>query len=252
MRIKMVKRSVILIAALLYISLLTSGVYADLGDSLPEKRTFTESEIADYVNKFKSEVAEKYHIPNMGMALIYNGNQAYIESAGYENIENKTECDPCISRFSIASTTKLFTYLSIIQLLEKGKIDLNDNVFKYLDFELDLKYDEPIRIIDLMNHKGGFEESLYKLKADNFETLTPLREWLMEAAPKQVYKPGTYTAYSNYGACLLGQVVASEGNAVEEAVLEFRPETEPVAVGEIQAHQLRPDEGRAVESRLLQ
>jgi CubicO group peptidase (beta-lactamase class C family) len=209
--------SILFIALLCHLALHVPNVHAETGDTLPEKRIFTESEIAGYIQSFKTMVAKEYHIPYMGMAIVYNDSAMYLDAQGFEDIENKKRADPHRSRFSVGSTGKLITYLSIMQLAEKGNIDLYENIFTYLDFTLDLKYDDPVRVIDLMNHKGGFEDFGHNLKADSYETIVPLKKWLQENTPKQIFRPGTYTAYSNYGVCLLGQIVASVSKMTYEA-----------------------------------
>ena len=184
-------------------------VFAETAAKSEGYRYFTKEEIAEYVDEFIRITGEKYHLPYMGMAVVYNSDQIYTGAVGFEDIENKIKADPKLSRFSIGSSSKICTYIALMQLAEHGEIDLNENVFSYLDFDLKLEHDKPVRIIDLMNHQGGFEDRIYNLKANSLEDIVPLERWLQENTPKQVFEPGTYTAYSNYGIALLGQVVAS-------------------------------------------
>ena len=198
-----------------------SAAFADTSVKTAGYRDFTEEEIAEYADEFISKVEGQYHIPYMGFAIIYNGDQSYTRTVGFEDIENEVQTDPGLSRFSIGSSSKIFTYIAVMQLAERGMINLNDDVFSHLDFELKLKYDKPIRIIDLMNHQSGFEDRVYNLKADSLEDIVPLRQWLQDNTPKQVYEPGSYTAYSNYGISLLGQLVASvTGQGFEDYIRE--------------------------------
>ena len=96
-------------------------------------------------------------------------------------------------------------------MLRQGKIDLNEDIFTYLDFGIRLKYNTPIRIIDLMNHKGGFEDQVRGIRDGKLQNeLIPLRDWLITNQPKQVFQPRPpiqhipITAYP-----LLGQIVAT-------------------------------------------
>ena len=55
---------------------------------------------------------------------------------GYQNIEESIPVDPEKTLFRIGSTTKLFTWLSVMQLVEEGRLDLREDISQYLDFEI--------------------------------------------------------------------------------------------------------------------
>ena len=58
----------------------------------------------------------------------------------------------------------------------------------------------------LLTHTAGFEEQLAALLAEPGDIL-PLRDFLVRYMPRQVFPPGRYFAYSNYGAALAGHIV---------------------------------------------
>ena len=202
-------KNIVSAAALLLLILLPLAVKADSKASTSGYRNFEKAEIIAFADDYKQMLAENYHLPYMGLAIVYNGDRVYTDGTGYEDPEKKIKINPRMSRFGLASTAKIITYLAIMQLAEQGKIDLNEDIFTYLDFGIRLKYNTPIRIIDLMNHKGGFEDQVRGIRTENYNELIPLRDWLITNQPKQVFQPGTYTAYSNYGISLLGQIVAT-------------------------------------------
>ncbi len=61
---------------------------------------------------------------------------------------------------------KLTVWVSVMQLWEEGKIDLEADIKTYLpegSSLRNLRYDKPITMLDLMNHQAGFDEMpLYK------------------------------------------------------------------------------------------
>lgn len=141
---------------------------------------------------------------------------------GEQNLDEDTE----VSRESVfewGSVTKLLTWISVMQLVEEGQIDLEEDVTEYLPegFLDDFEYDDPVTMIHLMNHQGGFQDEI----ADLFVTEIPedysLKDELEEKQPDQLYEPGTVTYYSNWGTALAGYIVEEiSGQAFYEYVHE--------------------------------
>lgn len=97
-----------------------------------------------------------------------------------------------------------------MQLYEQGKLDLNEDIRKYLPegFLKNLSYDDPITMIDLMNHSAGFQETVSEIETDDLNKILPLDKALLTSAPAQVARPGETVSYSNWGAALGGYVVS--------------------------------------------
>ena len=55
---------------------------------------------------------------------------------GYSDITKKTPVDPDTSMFRLASISKLFTWVSVMQLSEQGRLDIDADVNNYLDFKI--------------------------------------------------------------------------------------------------------------------
>src|SRR5690625_4624141 len=64
-------------------------------------------------------------------------------------------------------------------------------------------------MLDLMNHTAGFEDTTEQLLTTNAENVIPLKNYLSKEheQPTQIFRPGTVTAYSNYGASLAGYII---------------------------------------------
>lgn len=98
-----------------------------------------------------------------------------------------------------------------MQLVEQEKLDLNADLRAYLpdNFFKKLKYDDPITMLNLMNHNAGWQD-VYVDTAPitNEDAARPgLGVAVKLLEPAQVFRPGEYTAYSNYGASLAGYIV---------------------------------------------
>jgi CubicO group peptidase (beta-lactamase class C family) len=141
-----------------------------------------------------------------GAVLIAKGNKIILRKgygcANYElNAANKPE-----TVFRIGSITKSFTALSILQLEEKGKLNVSDPVAKYVP-ELPAAWRE-ITLHQLLCHKSGIPDftnaTAYSDLADSLHIENALKEY---ADKPLLTKPGEVLRYSNSGYILLGRVI---------------------------------------------
>lgn len=145
-------------------------------------------------------------------------------SKGYRiaDATTSTTVDPEVHRFPVASITKVFTAIAILQLAEEGKLSLDDSIRQHLDgIELDDRLGA-ITIAHLLSHTAGFEERDLGYIALAPELPARSRaEQLSAVLPRQVRPPGDAIAYSNAGYALLGEIVAQvSGQAYEDYVKE--------------------------------
>lgn len=110
---------------------------------------------------------------------------------------------------SWGSATKSRVWISVMQLWEQGKIDLDADIREYLpaDFLTNLRYGAPVTITHLMNHNAGFQEAYADLFVKDPGAVRSLEDALKAHEPEQIYAPGTVTAYSNWGVALAGYIV---------------------------------------------
>ncbi|MDN5667851.1 MAG: beta-lactamase family protein [Renibacterium salmoninarum] len=114
--------------------------------------------------------------------------------------------DPQNTVFRVASVSKVFNATLVMQLVEEGKLDLDVDVQRYLDFELPRRFSQPITLRNLLSHTAGFEEHLQGLTETDPGKRLSVREFLADHPPAQIYAPGTVPAYSNYGNTLAGYI----------------------------------------------
>jgi len=65
--------------------------------------------------------------------------------------------------FRPGSISKLFTWTSVMQQVEQGKLQLDRDVNDYLDFKLPAKFGKPTTLRDIMTHRSGLEETIKDL-----------------------------------------------------------------------------------------
>ncbi|MGH8216199.1 MAG: serine hydrolase [Rhodanobacteraceae bacterium] len=141
------------------------------------------------------------------IAVVKDGHLIFAQGYGYANVAERTPVIPDRTLFRVGSTSKLFTWTALMQLVAAGKIDLDADVNNYLDFKIPDKYGKPITVRDLMTMTPGFAETIHDLMAATPEQLVPLRQYLIDHIPPRIFPPGKVVAYSNYGAALAGYIV---------------------------------------------
>lgn len=141
------------------------------------------------------------------IAVVKDGHLIFAQGYGYANVAKRTPVIADRTLFRVGSTSKLFTWTALMQLVAAGKVDLDHNVNDYLDFKIPDKYGEPITVRDLMTMTPGFAETIHNLMAATPSDLVPLRQYLVDHIPPRIFPPGKVVAYSNYGAALAGYIV---------------------------------------------
>ena len=109
--------------------------------------------------------------------------------------------------FRPGSVSKLVTWTAVMQQVEQGKIDLDADVNRYLDFSIPAYEGQPVTMRQIMTHTAGFEESLKDLIGHDRDAIPPYGEMLKRWIPDRIFAPGTTPAYSNYATSLAGYVV---------------------------------------------
>ncbi len=145
---------------------------------------------------------------SFGTAVFSGDEVLYSKHFGYVDRKNGIIADEN-AVYEWGSISKMLVWVSVMQLYEQDKLDLNTDIQTYLPegFFKKLKYDEPITMLNLMNHNAGWQEASTTIEVDDEEDIISLEEALKKTEPAQVFKPGEITAYSNWGAALAGYIV---------------------------------------------
>ena len=149
---------------------------------------------------------KEHHVAGAAVAVVKDGQLLFTKGYGYQDIDRAIPVDPHKTLFRIGSTTKLFTWTSVMQLVEQGKLDLDKDVNTYLkDVKIPATYDKPITLRDIMTHTSGFEEGfLGYLITNDPEKQIPIKEAMQRHMPARVRPPGVMSSYSNYATALAG------------------------------------------------
>jgi CubicO group peptidase (beta-lactamase class C family) len=152
--------------------------------------------------------------------VVKDGTVLLQKGYGYADVSKKLAMDPEHTMVRIGSTSKLFTWTAVMQLVEKGQLDLDRNINDYLDFTIPTDFGKPVTMRDLMNHRGGFEEGLKDVLWTNPHGVPSTEAYLKEHKRPMLFAPGEVPAYSNYGASLAGYIVERVSKEPYERYIE--------------------------------
>ena len=189
------------------VALVTCGLLAlGAGHVQADQQKLPSGTSYDQIGQKIEDYYKEHEKNSAGMATTVidkDGQTIYQKNFGYMDKEKKLAVDDN-SVFEWGSTTKITVWVSVMQLWEEGKINLETDIKEYLPkgFLKTLKYDKPITMRDLMNHQAGFDEWMFYMGTDR-----SLEQALSQGQPAQSYEPGTTTAYSNFSTALAGYIV---------------------------------------------
>jgi CubicO group peptidase (beta-lactamase class C family) len=172
----------------------------------------TAQDVTAFFDGFLPLQLQRDDVAGATLSITQNGQPLILKGYGYADWKNKTPVDPVTTTFRPGSISKLFTYVSMMQLVEQGKLNLDANIQQYLDFKINPGPrgigDAPITLRNLATHTAGFEEELHDFGSDKSGKLPlDLRTFLIRNQPHRFAAPGKALAYSNYGVSLIGYIV---------------------------------------------
>lgn len=152
------------------------------------------------------EVAAK-RLPAFSIALIDDQRVVWADGFGFQDAEQKIPATAA-TVYRVGSVSKLFTDVAVMQLVEKGELDLDDPVRKLLPgFAPRNQFNIPITLRQLMSHRSGLVREPpvgHYFDPDEptlMETVASLNQTQL------VYKPRVRTKYSNAGVAVVGAVL---------------------------------------------
>jgi N-acyl-D-amino-acid deacylase len=169
------------------------------------------------------EFMQAHSLPGMSLAVVHQGQVALARGYGYADLATGEQVQP-ESLFRIASISKPITAVAILQLIERGQLQLDSKVLDLLDYSeviqrtegFDPRWKE-ITVRHLLEHRGGWDRD--KSFDAMFQSVRFAREQGCPAPadPECViramlgvpldFDPGERYAYSNFGYCLLGRII---------------------------------------------
>ncbi|MDR7539168.1 MAG: serine hydrolase [Armatimonadota bacterium] len=166
---------------------------------------------------FVQEKMGETGLPGLSLALVRKGEVVWSRGFGFRDLERGLPVTPQ-TLFGVGSVTKSLTCLALLQLQERGLLDLEDPVDRYLPLPVRPPGEEPIRLRHLMAHTSGlpalgYAEATIRHHVGTSQRWFPISgiedmlAFLDQAQPWLVASPGERWFYLNEGYVLLGAVI---------------------------------------------
>ena len=199
MRIRLVRTYYGALAALLAMA----GASWTYGQSAKGTELDRES-LREFLSPIFAQTMATEHIPGAAIAVVKDGQLLLSEGYGVADMERQTPVSPNKTLFRIGSTSKAVTALGIVQLADRGLIDLDDDVNQYLvGLEVDDRFPEPITFNHLLTHTGGFDQPGVNRNFSDPSQRPTLVDFLNRDL-RRIRPPGRESCYDTYGIALAG------------------------------------------------
>ena len=204
-------------------------------ESVPRKGNTTwydkgfDKTLAEKLKTFMSSLVTNTQIGQPSVALLVEvDGKTWHGVQGLRRVNKKNELRSFDDGFRIGSLTKLFTVNVIMQLIDEGRVSLDDTLGKWFSSEswfTNMPNSEVITVKQLLNHQSGLynytNSNEFKEAMNNpLKKVHTPQEWLHIAFLQQAaFNPGDKFSYTNTGYILLGLLIQKElGMTYEEAI----------------------------------
>jgi CubicO group peptidase (beta-lactamase class C family) len=156
-------------------------------------------------------VLKETKTPGAGIAIVSRDKTEWVAGMGKADVAANRPAT-ADTLFRIASVSKGFVALSALQLQEAGKLKLTDTVRQWVPdvaFINPWESNDPVRLVNLMEHTSGFDDIHLREYALNAPTPIPLKAALAFGASSRVcrWPPGSRMSYCNSGPAVLAAVI---------------------------------------------
>ena len=199
---------------------------ADKDKEQPPKPAESIAELQQQLEK----ILKDNHVPGVSVAIVKRDGPEWVGGVGLANVASKTPVT-ADTQFRIGSTSKAFASLSILKLVNEGKLSLADPVHKLAPevyFENRWEATDPVLVVDMLEHTAGWDDLHLREYAKDAPATMSLREGLDYDHTSRVsrWPPGTRMAYCNSGPPVAAYIVEKiTGQRFEDYVQEnfFKP-----------------------------
>ena len=164
---------------------------------------------------------KKAKVVGASIAIVDNGKIVYATGYGFQDEENNIKADEH-SIYRIGSCTKSFTALSVMQMHDQGRLNVDNSLKSHLPgFKVYNQFDPSadIKIHNVLTHTSGLPSDLLNgFFCDN----PPASNWVLDQTPNLYMAApiGYQHSYSNFGYGLLGELIEQMNNVSYEAYLK--------------------------------
>lgn len=172
-----------------------------------ERGNVDSADLARFVDPLIAAQMEEEKIPGAVFVFVKDGRVLYERGYGLANLATLTPVDPEKTIWRIGSISKVFTATAVVQLADRGRLRLGDDVNRYLTrVKVPATFAEPVRFTHLLTHTAGFDEIRPGTQAETPAGVLPVCDFLRGKLAR-LRPPGRIISYSTYGITLAGCIV---------------------------------------------
>ncbi|MDR1650695.1 MAG: beta-lactamase family protein [Synergistaceae bacterium] len=174
----------------------------------PRRPTDEEREFASFVDGFLAGVQKERSIPGVVFAAVRNGEVLYLKGYGVTDKSDGAPVDPERTVFRVGALSQPVTAAAIMQLAERGRISLDENVSTYLRrWKIPEMFDNPITVRHLLTHTAGLDFKELETAAPTSSDERGYAGVLQKKFPARYSEPGIFYCESGMGYALLGSIL---------------------------------------------
>jgi uncharacterized protein (TIGR02246 family) len=179
--------------------------HIDSYSDLPRPQTNSSIRAEDLENLFDPIFAAQMPqlgIPGAVIAVVKDGKIIFAKGYGVADVDKKTPVVADKTIFRIGSISKVFTALAVMQMADAGKLNLTDDVNKYLkSVTVPNTFPEPVTFASLLTHTSGLDEISPGRRTSIEAEVIPLGAFLKTRIVRRA-PPGEIISYSTYNPAL--------------------------------------------------
>ncbi|WP_194972551.1 serine hydrolase domain-containing protein [Aquiflexum lacus] len=190
---------------ILFSFLLIGLVIFSCNDEKSNYQSVNQSAIEYQIDSIVKPFISDSLIAGTVVGVAHKGEVKLIKSYGFSDLNKKNSLEKN-AVFPIASVSKTFTAIAIMQLVEKGQINLDDNIEKFIDFDTK---GNVITVRELLNHTSGIKDYTESDIPSKLQKIGYSSENLLQLLEEKEFdfKPGEAMDYNNSGYYLLAIII---------------------------------------------
>ncbi|MDR3280377.1 MAG: beta-lactamase family protein [Synergistaceae bacterium] len=193
---------------IIILSLAFTGAAHAASRNAPRGITDKQREFASFVDGFLAGVQKERRIPGMAFVAVHNGEILYINAYGVSDMTKGTPADTEHTLFRIGAISQPVTAAAIMQLAERERVGLDENVNLYLRrWKIPELFDNPVTLRHLLTHTAGIDYKELEVASPTSGDERSYADRLSKRFPARYAEPGTFYSSSNMGYALLGAIL---------------------------------------------
>lgn len=206
------------------IAIVGIGVMAQVVAAQGQERLGAQTEEGlAWIGRMVTEARPETGAPGMSVGVVKDGRLVWASADGLADVEHEVPAKPS-TVYRVGSISKTITAVAVMQLVESGRVDLDDTLQKWIPY-YPVNRSSVITVRQVLAHTSGIRHYHYELGEKEgrppqyFPSLEAAHNIYGVAEEPLLFTPGTEFSYSSYASRLLGEVVERASGITWEAYI---------------------------------